>query len=153
MRSTSVAVATLAAAALIGTLSSAAPPPQGTAPGTKVVVYKSPSCGCCKKWVDHLQANGFSVEVHDVPDVSPMKEELGVPKSLTSCHTAVIGKYVIEGHVPAGDIQRLVKEQPAVVGLAAPGMPAGAPGMDSGDEPYQVLSFDAKGKTAVWASH
>jgi hypothetical protein len=140
-----------AGAALIGTASLS--PAPGAAAADKIVVYKSPTCGCCEKWVDYLKANGFTVESHDVPDVTPMKQEFDVPRALTSCHTAVIGRYVIEGHVPVADIRRLLLEHPAVVGLAAPGMPSASPGMDSGKEPYQVVSFDAKGKTQVWATH
>lgn len=123
------------------------------APGPEVLVYKSPTCGCCKKWNEHLTSNGYTVKSKDMDDVSPIKAELGVPRKLVSCHTAVVQGYVIEGHVPAADIARLLKEKPKIVGLAAPGMPGASPGMDSGSDPYEVLTFDAKGTTTVWARH
>jgi hypothetical protein len=118
----------------------------------EVVVYKSATCGCCKEWVKHLQANGFSVKAHDVDDVVRYKTAHGVPYALGSCHTATVGGYTIEGHVPANDIKRLLKERPAVTGLAVPGMPIGSPGMEVGDkkERYEVLTFDKQGKTGVY---
>lgn len=119
-----------------------------------VVVYKSPTCGCCTLWIDHLRANGFDVTEHDVDDVRPIKERLGLPHGLGSCHTAEVGGYVIEGHVPAADIRRLLKERPAVAGLAVPGMPMGSPGMEGAySEPYDVLAFGRDGKTQVYAQH
>ena len=122
--------------------------------GPAIVVYKSPSCGCCTKWVEYLQARGFQVTAHDVDDVSPTKHRYGVPDALASCHTALVGGYVIEGHVPAEDILRLLREHPSVVGLTVPGMVTGSPGMEGGArQAYQVLSFNRQGKTAVWASH
>jgi len=122
---------------------------------TEVTVYKSPTCGCCKQWVKHLQTNGFSVIAHDVADIMPYKAANGVPAALGSCHTAKVDGYVIEGHVPASDIKRLLKERPAVRGLAVPGMPAGSPGMEQGahKDRYDVLTFDAQGKTAVYSRH
>lgn len=121
---------------------------------TDVTVYKSPDCGCCKDWVAHLKANGFKVTSRDVADIMPYKAMNGVPVALGSCHTAVVEGYTIEGHVPAADIQRLLKERPKLRGLAVPGMPASAPGMDSGTgEPYQTISFDNNGRTAVYAQH
>ncbi len=126
---------------------------QAGSAATEILVYKSPTCGCCKKWNDHLTANGFHVTSRDMDDVSPIKAELGVPRNLVSCHTAVVQGYVIEGHVPAADIARLLKEKPMIVGLSAPGMPGASPGMDTGSEPYDVLTFDAKGATTVWARH
>jgi len=128
---------------------------QGPAEAADVVVYKSPSCGCCKDWVKHMRDNGFSVKVHDRNDVTPIKKQLGVARNLQSCHTAKVGDYVIEGHVPASDIKRLLKEKPNVVGLTAPGMPHGSPGMDMGPrkDPYNVLTFTHSGKTTVFASH
>ena len=120
----------------------------------EVVVYKSPTCGCCNGWVDHLRANGFEVQTHDVSDVVTYKERHGVPARLGSCHTALVDGYVIEGHVPAADIMRLLSEQrPDVVGLAVPGMPSGSPGMSGPPQPYQVISFDRAGKEEVFASH
>lgn len=122
---------------------------------TEVVVYKSPTCGCCKAWVKHMQANGFSVTAHDVPDVAKYKTEFGLPFALGSCHTAKVGGYVIEGHVPANDIKRLLKERPPVVGLAVPGMPVGSPGMEQGShkDRYEVLTFDKQGKTGTYARY
>ncbi len=119
-----------------------------------VKVYKSPTCGCCNKWIGHLENNGFSVKAIDVPDVSNIKDWLGVPKHLSSCHTAQIGNYVIEGHVPAQDIIRLLKEQQAVGGLAVPGMPQGSPGMESPNpEAYDVIAFGMNGNGKIFSSH
>ena len=123
------------------------------APAAAVTVYHSPTCGCCKEWIKHLQANGFTVKSIEQDDVSPMKAELGVPRKLVSCHTAMVAGYVIEGHVPAADIHRLLREKPTIAGLTAPGMPPASPGMNMGTEPYDVLTFDLKGKTTVWAQH
>ena len=121
----------------------------------EVNVYKSPTCGCCKEWVKHLQANGFSVKAHDVPDISHYKVANGVPVALGSCHTATVGGYVIEGHVPASDVKRLLKERPPVRGLAVPGMPIGSPGMEQGGhkQRYDVLTFDKQGKTSVYSRY
>jgi hypothetical protein len=117
-----------------------------------MVVYKDPNCGCCKLWVDHVKAAGFAVSVRDSSDVASVKKRQGVPPRLYSCHTAIVGGYVVEGHVPADLVQRLLKEKPKLVGLAVPGMPAGSPGMEQGSkEPYEVLTFDAAGKTTVYA--
>lgn len=120
----------------------------------EITVYKSPTCGCCKEWVKHLQANGFKVTSKDVPDVVPYKEVNGVPPTLGACHTARVNGYTIEGHVPAADIQRLLKERPKVVGLAVPGMPTGSPGMEGAyKERYETLAFDRNGRTTVYARH
>jgi hypothetical protein len=105
--------------------------------------------------VGHLRASGYPVKEENVPDVTPIKRRYGVPKQLAACHTAVVEGYVIEGHVPADLIDRLLRERPSAAGLAVPGMPAGSPGMDSPgqtSEPYQVLIFDRSGKTAVFAT-
>lgn len=118
-----------------------------------VTVYKSPTCGCCGDWVKHMRANGFKVEAHDVNDVSPMRRRYAVPGSLASCHTAVVGGYAIEGHVPAADIKRLLRERPKITGLAVPGMVIGSPGMEQGaPQPYETLAFDAQG-SRVFARH
>ena len=120
----------------------------------KVVVYKDPECGCCGAWVDHMKANGFSVTVHDVRDMAPHKQKLGVPERLASCHTAVVDGYTIEGHVPASEVKRLLKERPKAKGLAVPGMPQGSPGMETGKlDPYDVLLFDTGGRTSVYRSY
>lgn len=121
-----------------------------------VVVYKSPTCGCCANWVEHMQAHGFPVEVHDTADLAPVKAAHGVTERLGSCHTALVGGYVVEGHVPVEDVRRLLRERPAVAGLAAPGMPVGSPGMEMPGTPgdrYDVLAFERGGAERVYASH
>ncbi len=119
-----------------------------------IMVYKSPTCGCCNGWVRHLQDNGFNVKTKDLSNVSPLKRELGVIPQHASCHTAVVDGYVVEGHVPAEDIKRLLKERPAVTGITVPGMPMGSPGMEGPyKDRYKVLAFDKTGKTTVFASH
>jgi hypothetical protein len=120
----------------------------------RLVVYKSPTCGCCRSWVEHMQRAGFTVVVHDTDDVQPVKDESRVPVALRSCHTAIVGRYVIEGHVPAADVRRLLRERPAVAGLAVPGMPAGSPGMEGGvSEPYDVMTFGGSSPQRVFARH
>jgi hypothetical protein len=129
---------------------------RAAAPPTAITVYKSASCECCAKWVDHLRANGFAPTVHDEADMDAIKHEMGVPPSVRSCHTAQLDRYVVEGHVPAGDLRRLLAARPAVAGLAAPGMPKSGPGMavpGEAAEPYEVLSFTRDGKTALFARH
>jgi hypothetical protein len=119
-----------------------------------VTVYKTLTCGCCGKWVEHIQASGFAATTTNLPDLAAIKAKHRVPAELQSCHTSLVGGYVIEGHVPAEDIKRLLRERPAIVGLAAPGMPAGSPGMDVPHSPaYDVLAFDTDGKTRVYATH
>lgn len=135
------------AAALLGVVAGALAAPAAT-------VYKDPACGCCGAWVDHLKANGFPVTVHETQTVSDQKKRLGVPEALASCHTAVIDGYVIEGHVPAADIKRLLAERPRASGLAVPGMPQGSPGMETGKlDPYNVMLFDKAGKTSVYKTY
>ena len=117
-----------------------------------VVVYKSPSCGCCNKWVDHMKENGFVVVTHDVDDVTPMKQQLGVPMNQTSCHTAKVAGYSIEGHVPADLVRKMLNEKATFRGLAVPGMPMGSPGMEGVvKQSYDVVSFDANGNVQVYA--
>lgn len=119
-----------------------------------VMVYMSPHCGCCGEWVDHLANNGFSARKRLVDDLDVVKARQQVPAAAASCHTAVVDGYFIEGHVPASDIRRLLGQRPSARGLAAPGMPAGAPGMESaGREPYDVLLVDEEGRTTVFAKH
>jgi hypothetical protein len=119
-----------------------------------VKVWKTPTCGCCSKWVRHLEAAGFRVEATNVDNVDPIKTANGMPLKLASCHTALVGGYVVEGHVPASDVLRLLKERPDIVGLTVPGMPPGSPGMDiPGSPPFEVLSLGKDGKTAVYATH
>ena len=118
-------------------------------------VTKTASCGCCKHWVEHMRKAGFAVEVHDVEDVTPTARRLGVSDALRSCHTAEIGGYAIEGHVPAADVRKLLAQRPKAAGIALPGMVAGSPGMEQAgySEPYQTILFDRAGKTRVFASH
>jgi hypothetical protein len=118
-----------------------------------ITVYKSPTCGCCAKWVEHLQAAGFRPEVHDEAEMDPIKAKIGVPANLRSCHTALVEGYAVEGHVPADLIRKLIEERPKVAGIAVPGMPVGSPGMESGDQktPYDVVAFTKDGATSVFA--
>lgn len=120
-----------------------------------IEVVKSPSCGCCHEWVEHLRRAGFDVRIVDTEDVGATARWLGVPDDLRSCHTASIGGYAIEGHVPAGDIRRLLAERPDAVGIAVPGMPIGSPGMEQGDErqAYAVILFDRDGRRTTFAQH
>jgi hypothetical protein len=129
---------------------------QTAAAAATVEVYKSPTCGCCSKWVEHLQAHGFTVNTTNVDDLSLIKAKYGVPGAVESCHTALVGGYVVEGHVPAADVQKLLKDRPAVAGIGVRGMPIGSPGMEvAGVKPqtYEVLAFDKKGQTRVFAKH
>lgn len=119
---------------------------------SQVVVYKTPSCGCCTKWAQHLRDNGFSVRTESMPDLSKLKRYHGVGQELSACHTALVDGYVVEGHVPAAVVRRLLEERPPVAGIAVPGMPQGSPGMPSAHpEPYEVLAFDEDGSTYVFA--
>lgn len=119
-----------------------------------VEVYKSPTCGCCGKWVDYMQDNGFEVITHDLNDIVPIKKKAGVIPEAASCHTAIVDGYFIEGHVPADDVRRMLKEKPDIAGLAAPGMPSLSPGMNSLEpKDYDVISVDKGGKTAVYSSY
>lgn len=138
--------AALAAAGVAGRAGAAAPP--------EMFVYKSPACGCCGEWITHLRANGFAVKPVDVNDLSVIRLRFHVPDRLASCHTAVIGGYAVEGHVPAAAIKRLLKQKPSVVGLSVPGMPGGSPGMESSKaEPFSVVAFDERGRTTVFESY
>jgi len=138
--------------ALAGWVALASPPALAGPPTLQV--FKSPACECCEKWVEHLRAHGFAVEVTDVPDVERIKREHRVPERVASCHTALIGEYFVEGHVPAADVKRLLKERPRIAGLAVPGMPVGSPGMEGPDpEPFDVLAVDSEGQVKVFSSH
>ena len=119
----------------------------------KVEVFKSANCGCCGGWVEHMRENGFPVTVHDVVDVSAERKKLGMPDRLGSCHSAKIGGYVIEGHVPAEDIRRLLKEKPNAMGLAVPGMVPSSPGMTGPKVAYDTLLVARDGTPRVFASH
>lgn len=139
--------ALLLAAALPGAVAAQA------APATRMEVWQDPACGCCGSWVRHMRDAGFEVVVHEVQDVRPAKAAGGVPETLWSCHTAVVAGYLVEGHVPAADLRRLLAEQPRARGLAAPGMPPSAPGMDIRGTPYEVVLFGAPGGDRIWARH
>lgn len=117
-----------------------------------VLVYKTPTCGCCNGWVEHMEQAGFAVDARDVTDIMSVKRDGGVPVQMSSCHTAIIDGYVVEGHVPADQVKRLLADRPDVAGIAVPGMPIGSPGMEgSNPKPYQVLSFTHDGQPAVFA--
>ncbi|MBU1363117.1 MAG: DUF411 domain-containing protein [Gammaproteobacteria bacterium] len=127
---------------------------QPAAAAEMVDVYKSPYCGCCGKWIDHIKAAGFAVRTHEVNDVPATRQRLGMPERLGSCHTAKVGGYLVEGHVPATDIERLLKEKPKALGLAVPAMPPGSPGMESSRPvPYATLLVAQDGSTRVYAKH
>lgn len=149
-RSLVQAIAGLAGTSLLAPVLMAQTRPQ-------VEVWKDPNCGCCKDWVVHMEANGFDVKVHDSGNTAARKR-LGIPDKLGSCHTALVGGYAIEGHVPAREVHRLLKERPAAVGLSVPGMPVGSPGMDGkiyGDrkDPYDVVLISRSGGTRVYQSY
>lgn len=122
---------------------------------TEVVVYKTSTCGCCSSWIEHLEEAGFQVTAHDEADLTAVKNQLGVPGPVRSCHTALVDGYLVEGHVPADVIRRLLDERPQVAGVAVPGMPIGSPGMEVPGRPadsYDVVTFDGRGRTAVYES-
>lgn len=137
-----VAVATAGADSLVQGAQVAPLPP--------ITSYRSASCGCCKGWVQHLRANGFQVNDAVITDVDVVRRRLGVPTRLASCHSAKVAGYVLEGHVPAADVKRLLRSHPPVAGLAVPGMVLGSPGMESttASEPYSVLAFSSTGRTS-----
>jgi hypothetical protein len=143
---------------------SAAQPPQAqsveavadpVAMTSELTVFRSPTCGCCHQWIEHMEAAGFTVKDNVAEDMTAIKEQYGVPANLASCHTTVVDGYVVEGHIPAEDVQRLLAEKPDIAGIAVPGMPIGSPGMESGDyvEPYTVFSFTEDGETTAFAEH
>lgn len=118
-----------------------------------VTVFKNPTCGCCAKWVDHLEENGFDVETIDTNDGATIKSRYGVPDDLSSCHTALVNGYVVEGHVPAEEIMRMLSEEAEVAGLAVPGMPMGSPGMEGNRvDSYDIIAFQKDGSRSVYAS-
>lgn len=133
----------------------ATPAASPASPANAMTVYKDAGCGCCDLWVEHLQAAGFVTQVHERSDMAPVKERAGVPAALRSCHTGEIGGYFVEGHVPAADLQRLLRERPDARGLAVPGMPLGSPGMEvqGRSDPYDVLLVAKDGSTSVYAHH
>ena len=120
----------------------------------EVTVFKTRTCGCCGKWVEHLKTNGFNVVVNEVPNTAESRKKYGVPDSLASCHTAVVDGYAVEGHVPAADIQRLLKTRPKATGIAVPAMPMGSPGMEGPrSDPYSVILFKSDGSTSVFQKY
>jgi hypothetical protein len=142
--STAVAITVLIAGPVF-----AKPPP------TEIEVFKSPYCGCCGSWIEHMKAAGFTIKVTPVTDTTLARKRLGLPDRYASCHTATVGGYVLEGHVPAAEVNRLLATRPKALGLAVPGMPQSAPGMavPGKNDPYQVLLVDASGKSTVFASY
>lgn len=128
--------------------------PGAAAAEQRMQVFKSPWCGCCVEWVKHMRAAGFQVHVTELEDLSPVKAQLGVAPDLQSCHTAVVDGYVIEGHVPASDVARLLAERPRAAGLSVPGMPVGSPGMEQGNrqDPYAVILF-GESQRSVYARY
>jgi hypothetical protein len=138
----------VAAMAACGTAAEQAP--------VAVAVFKDAACGCCSQWVEHLKANGFDPTATNVPDLDAVKAKYNIPRRTQSCHTAIVEGYVVEGHVPAADIRRLLEERPAIAGLAVPAMPVGSPGMEVPGvkpQPYDVLALNKDGTTAVYASY
>ncbi len=121
----------------------------------ELTMFKDPNCGCCGKWAEHMRANGFRVKEVATREMDAVKHKAGVPPALASCHTAKVGGYIVEGHVPAADVKRMLAQKPAITGLSAPGMPLGSPGMEGpyAAERYDVVSFDSAGKSAVFARH
>lgn len=156
MRSLNIAAIPLLALAVpLGAAAVSASAHEHAAP-VAVTVYKNAQCGCCKNWVEHLRKEGFKVTARDVDDLAAIKRKLGVPASLSSCHSAIVGSYVVEGHVPAADIRKLLAEKPKVAGIGVPGMPMGSPGMEMPGMPadkYDVMAFAKDGKQRVFASH
>jgi len=157
MKKRSTQILALAAALITISLTTAAVRSGSSVPPVKkptITVYKDPSCGCCKNWIAYLAKHGYTVVAKDTPNMTEVKHSLGVPDGLTACHTAVVNGYLIEGHVSAEDIDRLLAQKPTIAGIAVPGMPMSSPGMDGPrTQGYQVLSFDKTGKTKVFASH
>jgi len=147
----------LRAAPLLALASMAAWPLAASAAAPMVEIWKDPNCGCCQDWVRHLEANGFATRVHDAGN-SAARTRLGIPAALGSCHTGLVGGYALEGHVPAREVHRLLREKPKAIGLAVPGMPVGSPGMDGaayGDrrDPYDVLLVLADGRSRVYQGY
>jgi hypothetical protein len=153
-----VAAAALIGAAYIhgGRLPGLEAAQQKSAAGPLVEVFKTPTCGCCSQWVEHMRRSGFNVRTTDMNDVSEIKKSRGVPDQVQSCHTAVVNGYVVEGHVPADDVHRMLKDKPAIAGIAVGGMPIGSPGMEypgTKAQPYNVMAFEKNGSMRVFATH
>lgn len=140
---------------LLGALAAGVAVPVRAQAGPVVEVVKTPTCGCCNGWIAHMRQAGFQVRVRDVQDTTPIARRLGIPDDLRSCHTASVGGYAVEGHVPAADVRRLLRERPQAAGIAVPGMPMGSPGMEHGGhrQPYQTILFTRAGQRSVFARH
>ncbi len=141
-----------AALGAVATTACAQPP----RPVPELMVYKSPTCGCCTAWVDHMRAAGFRARIQEQADLSPIRKAQGIPDALAACHTAQIGGYALEGHVPATDVRRLLTERPRAIGLSVPAMPLGSPGMEMPDgrkQPFETLLVLRGGGTRVFARH
>ncbi|MEO0759496.1 MAG: DUF411 domain-containing protein [Cyanobacteria bacterium J06648_16] len=121
----------------------------------EVTVFRSPTCGCCGQWAEHLQAAGFQIKDELTEDMDAVKAQYNIPDGFSACHTAIVGDYVVEGHIPVEDVIRLLAEKPDIAGIAVPGMPIGSPGMESGNyvEPYTVFSYTETGETAAFSAH
>jgi hypothetical protein len=148
---------TLLRALAIASLAPLARPLWAQAALPTVEVWKDPNCGCCKDWIAHMQANGFTVKTYETGN-NTARARLGLPEKFASCHTALVGGYVVEGHVPARDVQRLLKERPRALGLAVPGMPVGSPGMDGPEyrgrkDRYDVLLVNADGSSRIYQTY
>ncbi|MGI8402895.1 MAG: DUF411 domain-containing protein [Gemmatimonadaceae bacterium] len=157
MKKRSAQILALAATLVVISMTTAAVRSGTSVPPAKkptITVYKDPSCGCCKNWIAYLAKHGYTVDAKDTPNMTEIKHSLGVPPKLTACHTGVVDGYLIEGHVSAEDIDRLLAQKPRIAGIAVPGMPMSSPGMDGPrSHGYQVMSFDKQGKTKVFANH
>lgn len=143
----------LSAALMAASMATAAT--ENTMTEKEMTVYRSPTCSCCGKWIEHAKQNHFVIKDIVSDDMQAIKQKLGVPEKLASCHTAIVDGYVIEGHVPAADIEKLLQTKPKVVGISAPGMPMGSPGMEMGgrQDDYAVVSFDKDGNVEVFSEH
>ena len=141
------AILKLSSAALLAMLAGA---PPGAAAEPEMTVFKTPGCGCCEKWIEHLRAAGLEVKAKDVGNLDALRARLGVPRKLAGCHTATIDGYLVEGHVPAAQVLRLLRDRPVLAGISVPGMPVGSPGMEGpGGAPYNVLSWTRDGNIEV----
>jgi hypothetical protein len=140
-----VLVAFAAAAAFVSSAANA----------VELTVHKSPYCGCCAKWIEHVEKHGFTVKIVETEEMMAVKKRLGVPDKMASCHTTQVGGYFVEGHVPAADIKRLLAEKPKAAGIAVPGMPAGAPGMEMGSQrqPYATMIVGKNGQASIFVRH
>jgi hypothetical protein len=140
---------------ILGAIAFAALTLGAAAHAANMTVHRSPTCGCCIKWIEHVEKHGFTVKTVLTEDMPAVKKKLGIPATLMSCHTSIVGGYVVEGHVPAADIKRLLAQKPRAKGIAVAGMPMGAPGMQHGDhhQPYSTMLIGKDGKATLFARH